>query len=211
MNYWTTTLIKCCIIGIGLLIGFARENKLNRTNHSFLIYLLVAGAGEILEWLMAVYYNHNFVYYHVFRPLFYTLITLALAEELGRMKVVFRLSILVVWIAAYINALYLQPPDTSLNTVIISLTCLLHVLQVLFYIARLFDQYTWNETIYRHSFWIAIGILLHSIISFLTLGLHNVLGGDGQKLVTNFLIISEWLFYASFAVNLLVQKPVRAD
>jgi uncharacterized protein YhhL (DUF1145 family) len=211
MNYWTTTLIKFLVIGIGIAIGFAREKKLNRTNYNFLIFLVVAAGGELLDWLMAYYYKHNFVYYHVFRPLFYTLITLALAEELGRMKRSFRLSILFVWIAAYFNAKYLQPPDDSLNTVIISLTCLLHILQVLFYIARLFDQYNWNETIFRHSFWIAIGILLHSIISFLTLGLHNVLGGDGQKLVTNFLIVSEWLFYASFAINMLVQKPAQAE
>jgi hypothetical protein len=203
------TLVKFCIIGAGLVIGFSREKKLNAVNYKFLIFLLISGAGEVMEWLMAYYYKHNFVYYHVFRPLFYTLITLALADELGRLRMVFRLSIPVVWIAAYINAAYLQPMDVSLNTIIISLTCVLQILQVLFYIARLFDEYSWSDTLFRHSFIIAIGILLHSIISFLTLGLHNVLGGDGQKMISLFLVVSEWLFYASFAINLLMQKPVR--
>lgn len=211
MIYLITTIIKICIIVLGIIIGFARENKLNRTNYDFLIILIVAGAGELLEWLMAKYYFHNFVYYHVFRPLFYTLITLALAPHLGKMKRSFRLSIIFVWIAAYFNARYLQPPQDSLNTVIISLTCLLHILAVLFYVARLFDRYSWNETMYHHSFWIAIGILLHSISSFLTLGLHNFLGADGHKLVTHVLIVSEWLYYASFIVNFSLQKQATSD
>lgn len=211
MIYWIATIIKLSIIGLGISIGFARENKLNRTNYFFLIILVVAGAGELLEWLMAQYYKHNFVYYHVFRPLFFTLITLALAPHLGRMKRSFRLSIIFVWIAAYFNGRYLQPPEDSLNTVIISLTCLLHILAVLFYIARLFDKYSWNETIYQHSFWIAIGILLHSISSFLTLGLHNFLGADGQKMVTHVLIVSEWLYYASFVVNFSLQKQTSTE
>lgn len=209
MSYWTATLIKLSIIVAGIFVGFVRERDLTPVNFRLFIYLLVAGAGELLEWLMGIYYNHNFVYYHVFKPLFYTLITLAFSSELGKLKVGFRLSILVVWIAAYLNAKYLQQPATSLNTLIISLTSVLQVLQVLFYIARLFDRYNWNDTLYRHSFWAAIGILIHSIVCFLTLGLHNALGGEGQQFVTNFMIGSEWLFYTSFAVTLLVQKPVE--
>lgn len=209
MNYWIATIIKLSIIGIGISIGFARENKLTRTNYMFLLLLVVSGAGEVLEWSMAQNHKNNFVYYHVFRPLLYTLITLAIAPELGRMKKSFRLSIPLVWIAAYFNAQYLQHSYHSLNTVIISLTCLLQILAVLFYIARLFDQYTWHETIYYNSFWIAIGILLHSIISFLTLGLHNFLGYDGQLMVTNYLIVSEWLYYISFAINFYIQKPAN--
>ena len=211
MNYWIATVIKLSIIVLGIIVGFSRENKLNRTNYNFLLILIVAGAGELLEWLMAQYYNHNFVYYHVFRPLFYTLITLALAPHLGKMKRSFRLSIIFVWIAAYFNARFLQPPENSLNTVIISLTCLLHILAVLFYTARLFDRYSWNETMYQHSFWIAIGILLHSISSFLTLGLHNFLDADGQQMVTYILIISEWLYYISFIINFSLQKKVSTE
>ena len=211
MDFWTSTLIKFGIVATGITVGYIRENKLTETNRLFWLFLSVAGAGEILEWLMAAYFKNNFPLYHIFRPLTYGLLTYALTIELGKLKKIFRLTIPLVWIAAYLNGHYLQDPYKHLNTVIISITCLLHILQVLFYIALLFDRYNWNQTLYQHSFWIAMGLLIHSIISFLTLGIHNFLETDGQKAVISFLIISEWIFYASFALNLLIQKNEPAS
>lgn len=206
MDLWTSTLVKFSIVAAGLTVGYIREEKLTETNRLFWLFLAVAGGGEVLEWVMAYYLKNNFPFYHVFRPLTYGLLTYVITTELGKLKKIFRLTIPLVWIAAYLNATYLQQPKETLNTVIISLTCLLHILQVLFYIALLFDRYNWHQTLYQYSFWIAMGLLIHSIISFLTLGIHNFLETDGQKAVIPFLIISEWLFYASFVLNFLLQK-----
>lgn len=206
MDFWISTIIKLSLVAAGITVGYIRESKLTEANRIFWLFLVVSGGGEILEWLMAYYLKNNFPFYHVFRPLFYGLLTYAMTIELGKLKKIFRLSIPVIWIAAYLNGKYFQQPNLHLNTVIISLTCLLQILQVLFYIAMLFDKYNWHQTLYHYSFWIAMGILIHSIISFLTLGIHNFLETDGQKAVISFLIISEWIFYASFVVNLLVQK-----
>lgn len=207
MNLIVGTCVKLSIITIGIAVGYAREKHLSAANRMFWLFLLVALAGELLEVLMGRYYGINYVYHHVFRPLYYTFLTLALSHEIGKPKTIFLISIPVVILLAVLNGLFLQPPDSSFNTIIIILTCLLLILQVLFYIARLFEEANWNEMMYHYSLWIALGIMIHSITSFLTLGAYNVLKLDGHKMVVPLLVISEWIFYASFVFNFCVQAP----
>ncbi len=206
MNLFISTCIKLGIITLGIAVGFARQKQLSSANRMFWIFLLVALGGEILESLMGHYYGINYVYYHVFKPLYYTFLTLAFSSELGKLKNAFLVSIPTVMVLAILNGIFLQPPDKSFNTLIIVLICLLQVLQVLFYTARLFDRHNWQETMYQHSLWIALGLLVYSITSFLTLGIHNFLQLDGHKMVVPFLIVSEWIFYASFVLNFWIQQ-----
>jgi len=112
----------------------------------------------------------------------------------------------VTWIIALINAIYFQHPDRQLNTLVIIIISVLLILQVLFYVAFLFENHNWKETIYHHSFWIAMGILINSISSFLSLGIYNFIEGEGQKALVPILIVSEWLFYSSFIINFILQK-----
>ncbi|MBZ5857037.1 hypothetical protein [Flavihumibacter profundi] len=206
MDLTIATYIKLAIIGLGILVGFSRQSSFSEANRLFWLFLLVAFAGEILESLMSKYFRNNFPLYHVFRPLYFILLTLALSEEMGRFKKLFQLTIPIVVIAALLNGLFFQSPIKELNTVIITLISIFLVLQVLFYIAILFEHYSWHETIYFHSFFICLGILINSISSFLTLGVYNFLEGDGQNSIILFLIISEWIFYSSFILNFVIQK-----
>ncbi|GAO42951.1 hypothetical protein [Flavihumibacter petaseus] len=205
MNLFIATCVKLGIIGIGIAVGAARNKSLTDANRMFWLFLLVAFAGEVLEFMMGRIFVNNYVYHHVFRPLYYAFLTLALANEMGRLRKPFLITIPVVAILAFLNAMYLQPPDKTFNTLIIVLTCLLLILQVLFYIAQLFDHHNWQETAYQYSLWIALGILIHSISSFLTLGIYNVMKQDGHRMTVPFLVISEWLFYGSFVLNFWLQ------
>ncbi len=204
--YVIGTLVKLALIVIALIVGFIREEKLSNANRLFLFFLVVALPGEIMDALMARIYENNFLYYHTYRPIYYALLTIALLGEMGRLKNALKLSIGFVYVAAILNGYYLQPPTTSLNTIIIVLTCLLLIIQILFYIARLFDRNNWQETIHQYSFWIAMGILINSISSFLSMGIHNFLSREGQVKVIPILIVSEWLFYLSFIINFTLQK-----
>jgi hypothetical protein len=206
MDLMILTYIKFVIISLGICVGFLRLSVLNESNKIFFIFLFVALAGEILEPLLGHYFSTNFPIYHIFRPLYYAILTLALSTEMTRLKKVFLASIPLVIIAAFLNAWFLQPPEKALNTIIINLASVLLILQVLFYIAILFEEHTWEQTIYYYSFWIAIAILIHSIASFLSLGIHNLLDADGQDAVVLVQAYSEFVFYASFILNFLLQK-----
>lgn len=206
MNLTIATYCKFGIISLGVITGFLKADKLTEANKRFWIFLIVALASEILESIMARAFRNNFPLYHVFRPLFYVLLTIALTLELDRFRNYFLLTIPVVIAAALIDAFYFQPVLTQLNTLVISLISLFMVLQVLFYVAVLFEKYSWQETLYYHSFFIALGILIHSITSFLTLGIYNFLEADGQTSIINYLIVSEWIFYSSFVLNFFIQK-----
>ncbi|HPZ87719.1 MAG TPA: hypothetical protein PLQ32_06430 [Flavihumibacter sp.] len=203
------TVIKFIIITAGIAVGFWKKDKLSAANQVFWIFLIVAAGCETLDVLMGKYYGNNRVYYHVSKPLTYALLTLALSNEIGRTKNFFLWSILLVVILSALNAYFLQSPGTDLNTNIIVLTSLLLILQVLFFIARLFEEANRQQMMYEHSFWIALGILILSITSFLTLGLYNVLMQEGHAKIIPYLIISEWIFYGAFLVNFLVQKPAQ--
>lgn len=206
MDLLVSTYIKLGIISVGIATGYRREQVLTTANHHFWYFLLVAFAGEILDIVMARLLCNNYPYYHVFRPLYYALLTLALSSEMGKLKKTFILSIPITWIIALLNAVYLQPPDRQLNTLIIIISSVLLILQVLFYVAFLFENHNWKETIYHYSFWIAMGILINSISSFLSLGIYNFIEGEGQSALVPILIVSEWLFYGSFIVNFILQK-----
>lgn len=206
MNLTIATFLKIGIISMGVMVGFLKEQQLTAANKRFWIFLIVALASEILESIMARAFRNNFPLYHIFRPLFYILLTIALSLELYRFRHFFLLTIPVVVAAALIDAIYFQPILTQLNTLVISLISLFLVLQVLFYVAVLFENFNWQETLYNHSFFIALGILVHSISSFLTLGIYNFLEADGQNTIINYLIVSEWIFYGSFALNFIIQK-----
>ncbi len=203
------TVIKFIIILAGITAGFREREKLSAANQVFWIFLIVAAGCETLDVLMGKYYGNNRVYYHVSKPLAYALLTLALSYEIGRSRIFFLWSIPVVVLLSVLNGIYLQSPGTDLNTNIIVLTSLLLILQVLFFIARLFEEANRQQMMYEHSFWIALGILILSITSFLTLGLYNVLMQDGHARIIVYLIVSEWIFYGAFLVNFLVQKPAR--
>ncbi len=205
----TGTLVKLLIILLALVVGVRREGKLTVTNRIFLLFLVVALPCEIMDYMMGRIYRTNFLYYHVFRPLYYALMTIALAEEMGKMKRLFRASIPLVFVAAVLSAFFLQSPTQGLNTIVIILISMLQIIQSLLYIARLFDRYNWEQTLHEFSFWIAIAILLHSISSFLSLGIHNLISPESQEKVIRVLIISEWIFYLSFVVNFAVQKQIR--
>lgn len=202
--------IKFTIIAAGIAVGFVREKKLSRSNHLFWVFLIVAAGCETLDISLGRYYGSNYVFYHVCRPMNYCLLTLGLSYEIGRARRFFLFTIPVVVLLAILNAYYLQAPDKDLNTNIIVLTSLLLILQVLFFIARLFEEANRQEMMYGHSFWIGLGIMVVSITSFLTLGLYNVIQVDGQAMIITYLIISEWVFYGSFVLNFLVQKDNTA-
>jgi hypothetical protein len=206
MDLAISTYIKLTLIGLGIAIGFYREPVLTAANRLFWIFLIVAFACEVLEYMMAKYFKMNFPLYHVFRPLYYVLYTMALSTEMGYLKKTFLLSIPLVILAAFVNGYYFQSPIKVLNTVIISLTSVLLILQVLFYIAFIFEKHNWQETIYNYSFWIAMGLLMQSITSFLTMGIYNFLEKDGQEAIIPYLIVSEWIFYSAFILNLAIQK-----
>lgn len=206
MNLVILTYIKYVLICLGIGVGFLRLSILSESNKVFFIFLFVALAGEILEPLIGRNFGTNFPIYHIFRPLYYSILTLALSLEMTRLKKVYLASIPIVIIAAFLNARFLQPPDKALNTIIINLASVLLILQVLFYIAILFEEHTWEQTMYYYSFWIAIAILIHSIASFLSLGIHNLLDAEGQDAVVLVQAYSEFVFYASFILNFLLQK-----
>ena len=203
------TVVKFIIIIAGITAGFREREKLSAANQVFWIFLIVAAGCETLDVLMGKYYGNNRVYYHVGKPLAYALLTVGLSYEIGRSRNFFLWSIPVVVLLSVLNGIYLQSPGTDLNTNIIVLTSLLLILQVLFFIARLFEEANRQQMMYEHSFWIALGILILSITSFLTLGLYNVLMQDGHARIIVYLIVSEWIFYGAFLVNFLVQKPAR--
>ena len=200
------TWIKIFIVCIGIIIGFMRFTFFNESTRIFWLFLFVALVFEIMDPLMSKYFGINFLVYHMFRPLLYVFLTVALSLELSRFKKIYLASIPVVLIAAFLNGYYFQPPDVALNTIIINLISVLSILQVLFYIAILFEEHSWNETMYYYSFWIAMATLLHSIASFLSLGIHNLLKEDGQAVVVWVQAWSEFVFYGAFSVNFLMQK-----
>jgi hypothetical protein len=206
MDLMILTFIKFAIIIVAIIIGLFRHATLNEANRIFWLFLFVALAGEILDPLLARYFRNNFPIYHVFRPLYYTFLTLAISNEMKRLKTIYIISIPLVIIAAFLNAKFMQPPDLALNTIIINLISVLLILQVLFYIAILFEEHSWEETMHYHSFWIAIAILIHSIASFLSLGIHNFLDDEGQDVVVNVQAFSEFIFYGSFSLNFMLQK-----
>jgi hypothetical protein len=206
MDLMILTNIKLTIICLGIIIGFLRLSILSEANRIFFIFLFVALAGEILEPLLGKYFSTNFPIYHIFRPLYYSILTLAISCEMNRLKNVYLASIPIVIIAAFLNAWFLQPPEKALNTIIINMVSVLLILQVLFYIAILFEEHSWEQTMYHYSFWIAIAILIHSISSFLSLGIHNLLDSEGQDAVVQVQAYSEFVFYGSFSLNFLMQK-----
>lgn len=206
MDLMILTYIKLAIICLGITIGFLRLSILSESNRIFFIFLFIALAGEVLEPMLGLYFSTNFPIYHVFRPLYYSILTLAISYEMTRLKKVYLASIPFVIIAAFLNAWFLQPPEKALNTIIINLASVLLILQVLFYIAILFEEHSWEQTMYYYSFWIAIAILIHSISSFLSLGIHNLLDAEGQDAVVQVQAYSEFVFYSSFSLNFLLQK-----
>lgn len=211
MDLTVLTYIKIAIICIGITIGFLKHGILTETNRIFWIFLFSALAGEILDPLMGIYFQNNFVLYHVFRPLNYAILTIALAFDIPRLRKAYLATIPVVFLAAYLNGIYLQPPKEVLNTIIINLTSVLLILEVLFYIAILFEQNNWESTIYFYSFWIALATLIYSISSFLSLGIHNFLDEAGQDVVVLVQAYSEFVFYGAFVVNFILQKKRPAD
>ena len=86
MDLLVSTYIKLGIISVGIATGYRREQVLTTANHHFWYFLLVAFAGEILDIVMARLLCNNYPYYHVFRPLYYALLTLALSSEMGKLK-----------------------------------------------------------------------------------------------------------------------------
>ncbi|ULQ56872.1 hypothetical protein KJS94_01505 [Flavihumibacter rivuli] len=200
------TYIKLGIIGAGILIGFLQNEKLTTANRTFWFFLVIAGSFEILERMMGVIFQNNFPLYHVARPLFYGILTWGLATGLGRFRKLFLLTVPLVWLAAWLNARTLQPPATTLNTIVITFTSLLLILQVLLYVTRLFEYEDWNTIMYRGSFWIVLGILINSISSFLTLSIYNSILNRGNDLTFPILVITEWLFYLSFSLNFILQS-----
>jgi hypothetical protein len=208
MDLMSLTYIKLSIVCLGIIVGFVRLSALNTTNRIFWLYLFVALAGELLEPMLGYYFPTNFPIYHVFRPLYYTILTIALANEMKKLQKLYLYSIPVVIIAAFLNAHYLQPPDKALNTIIINLVSVLSILQVLFYIASLFEENSWEGTMHNYSFFIAIAILINSIASFLSLGIHNFLDAAGQDAVIMVQAISEFVFYGAFILNFMLPKKL---
>lgn len=210
MDLMILTYVKFSIICLGIIIGFIRNSVLTETNRIFWLSLFVALAGEVMDPLLAIYYRNNFVVYHIFRPLNYTILTIALANEIVRFKTLYLTTIPLVILAAILNAIYLQAPNQVLNTIIINLTSVLMILQVLFYIAVIFEKNNWDATIYYHSFWIAMAILIYSIASFLSLGIHNFLDAAGQAIVVQVQAYSEFVLFGGFVLNFMLQKNVPA-
>ncbi|MFT4023086.1 MAG: hypothetical protein QM664_04780, partial [Flavihumibacter sp.] len=156
MNESIGTVVKFIIIIAGIAVGFQKKDNLSAANFIFWIFLIVAAGYETLDILMGTYYGNNRVYYHVSKPLTYTLLTLAMSYEIGRARKFFLLTIPAVLVLSVLNGIYLQSPGTDLNTNIIVLISLLLILQVLFFIAKLFEEANRQQMMYEHSFWIAL-------------------------------------------------------
>lgn len=210
MIYFWTYII---IISLGILIGIIRINQLTSSSKICLLLLVITLIIELISQLgyKLLINKSNYIVYHIFSPIQYTLIALSYNQEL-KSKLI-KYSIYLMLTCSIIFSIWVQPIQ-EFNSYYINLNFFITILIAIYYLRKLLEKDTENSFLGFPLFWISCGFLLFNIANLFVFGTFNSFFKEVnyiERIFAYVRIFTNYILYLLFIIAFLAQQHTLLD
>lgn len=199
-------LVYYTVIAVGIITGFYRFLKLNKSSKVLWCLLILTIITEILAVYVAKKYHNNWIVYEFYQLIKYVLIITAYLQELHSLKKWMLYSLVIIVLIATVEILFFQQKYAYIYQTIEGIFVMIWGL---LFLKKLLLTDTDNPFTSYPLFWISIGYLIFEISVLFNFSAFNFISEYGKEylpLLKNIRIAANYVLYSMYIVAFLTKQ-----